>query len=81
MNGYWMFFADVYGDVPMGSDGQMKVSARTVQNWYKLRELAQSFKAGRRGKVYIIASWTQKMCELPPRAFSEYITHNGVVIG
>lgn len=80
MDGYWMFYADVYGDVPMGSDGQMKVPASTVRNLRKLENLARSFKAGRRGKIYLMASWTQKMCELGPRAFSEYIARNGAVI-
>jgi len=27
-----------------------------------------------------MASWTQAMCELGPRAFSEYIARNGAVI-
>ena len=80
MDGYWMFYADVYGDVPMGSDGQMKVPVSTVRNLRKLENLARSFKAGRQGKIYLMASWTQKMCELGPRAFSEYITRNGAVI-
>lgn len=81
MDGYWMFYADVFGDIPMGSDGQMKVPFNTVRNLRKLEQLAHSFKAGRRGKIYLMASWTQQMCELGPRAFSEYITRNGVVIG
>lgn len=80
MDGYWMFYADVFGDIPMGSDGQMKVSVSTVRNLGKLEQLARSFKAGRRGTIYLMASWTQSMCELAPRAFSEYIARNGVVI-
>jgi hypothetical protein len=80
MDGYWMFYADVYDDVPMGSDGQMKVPVSTVRNLRKLENLARSFKAGRRGKIYLMASWTQKMCEMGPRAFSEYIARNGAVI-
>jgi hypothetical protein len=80
MDGYWMFYADVFGDIPMGSSGQMKVPVSTVRNARKLQQLAESFKAGRRGKIYLMASWTQKMCELGPRAFNEYIARNGVVI-
>lgn len=80
MDGYWMFYADVFGDIPMGSDGQIKVPASTVRSARKLGQLARSFKAGRRGKIYLMAVWTQAMCELGPRAFSEYIARNGVVI-
>ena len=36
MDGYWMFYADVYGDVPMGSDGQIKVPYSIVRNARKL---------------------------------------------
>ena len=80
MDGYWMFYADVYGDIPMGPDGQITGPYNIVRNARKLGQLARSFKAGRRGKIYLMASWTQKMCELGPRAFSEYIARNGAVI-
>ena len=80
MSDYWMFYADVFGDIPMGNDGQIKVPASTVRNLRKLEQLARSFKGNRRGKIYLMASWTQAMCELGPRAFSEYIARNGAVI-
>lgn len=80
MKEYWMFYADVFGDIPMGSDSQMKVPAKTVANASKLVNLALNFKAGRRGTIYLMDSWTQAMCELGPRAFSEYIAKHGTVI-
>ena len=49
MNGYWMFYADVFGDIPMGNDGQIKVPYNVVRSDRKLGQLARSFKAGRRG--------------------------------
>lgn len=75
----YMFFADVYGYIPMGNDGQLKVPSN-VRSTRKLQELARSFLAGRRGRVYLMTSWTQAMCELGPRAFEEYIARNGKII-
>lgn len=77
---YWMFFSYTDGYIPMGSDGQMKVHASTVRNLKKLEKLADSFRAGRAGRVYLMSCWTQQMSELGPRAFEEYIARNGVVI-
>ena len=77
---YWMFFAYTDGYIPMGSDGQMKVPFSTVRNLKKLEKLAESFRGKRAGRVYLMASWTQQMSELGPRAFEEYIARNGVVI-
>jgi len=75
----YMFYADNTGWIPMGNDGQLKVPS-SVRSEHKLRELATSFLGGRTGRVYLMASWTQQMCELGPRAFEEYIARNGRVV-
>ena len=75
----YMFYADCTGWIPMGNDGQLKVPS-SVRSERKLRELATSFLGGRAGRVYLMASWTQAMSELGPRAFEEYIARNGRVV-
>ena len=75
----YMFYADRTGWIPMGNDGQIKVPS-SVKSERKLRELATSFLGKRAGRVYIMASWTQAMSELGPRAFEEYIARNGRVV-
>lgn len=75
----WMFYADNTGYIPMGNDGQMKVPS-SVRSTRKLEKLAASWLGKRRGRVYLMASWTQPMSELGPRAFEEYIMRTGKVI-
>ena len=75
----YMFYADRTGWIPMGNDGQLKVPS-SVRSERKLRELATSFLGKRAGRVYLMTSWTQAMCELGPRAFEEYIARNGRVV-
>lgn len=74
----WLFFSYGDGYIPMGNDGQMKVPARTSRR--KLAELAETLRAGRAGRVYLMHDWTQAMCELGPQAFEEYIMRNGEVV-
>ena len=76
----YLFYADRSGWIPMGNDGMMKVQAGTVRNLNKLNKLVNSFKAGRAGHIYMMATWTQQMSELSSFAFEEYIAKNGVKI-
>ena len=75
----WLFYSYSNGYIPMGNDGQMKVPA-SVRSRRKLVELANNFRAGRPGRVYLMHDWTQAMCELGPRAFEEYIQRHGEVL-
>ncbi len=70
----YLFYADVFGYIPMGSDGQMHTNLRSDR---AVRELARNFLHNRRGTVYGMASWTQEMSELPPAAFCRYIITHG----
>ena len=74
----WLFYAMTNGYIPAGNDGQMKV-ARNLSN-KKLRAIAETFRAGRAGRVYLMRDWTQEMCELGPTAFCNYIARNGAVV-
>lgn len=72
----YLFYLDVFGYCPVGNDGAMKIP-NTVRNNRKLVKLATSWKAGRRGTVYFMNDWTQKMCELGPSEFGFYIARVG----
>lgn len=75
----WMFYADNTGYIPMGNDGQMKVPS-SVRSRKQLEKLAASWLGKRRGRVYLMTSWTQQMSELGPSAFEMYIMRNAEVI-
>lgn len=75
----YLFYAMNNGYIPMGNDGQLVVP-RTIKTEKGLRKLATSWLGKRAGRVYLMREWTQKMCELGPRAFEEYIMKNGTVI-
>ena len=74
----WLFYSYNDGYIPMGSDGQMKISGHISDA--RLKKTAESFLGKRAGCVYLMADWTQKMCELGPRAFEEYIAKYGKVV-
>ena len=45
-----------------------------------LLKLAESWLGKRTGRIYLMASWTQQMSELGPRAFEDYIARNAEVL-
>lgn len=75
----YMFYADRTGYIPMGNDGQMKVPSN-IRSRRALEKLATSWLGNRAGRVYLMKSWTQAMCELGPHAFEEYISRNAEII-
>ena len=72
----WLFYAMPDGYIPAGSDGQVKVPP-TVRSPRQLKNFVASWLGKRAGRVYLMDDWTQKMCELGPTAFQEYIMRNG----
>lgn len=75
----YLFYAMNNGYIPMGNDGQLVVP-KSIRSRRALVKLAESWLGNRAGRVYLMTSWTQAMCELGPRAFEEYIMRNGEVI-
>lgn len=75
----YMFYAMSNGYIPMGNDGQLVVP-KTTKSERGLKRLADSFRAGRAGRVYLMNEWTQAMSELGPTAFEEYIMRHGRVL-
>ena len=75
----YLFYADRTGWIPMGNDGQLVVP-KSTRSRRALLKLANSFIGKRAGRVYLMTSWTQAMCELGPRAFEEYVARNGEVL-
>ena len=75
----YLFYADRLGYIPMGNDGQMLVP-KSIRSRRALLKLAGSWLGKRAGRIYLMNSWTQKMSELGPRAFEEYIARCGEVL-
>lgn len=75
----YLFYADRLGWIPMGNDGQLVVP-KSIRSRRALRKLAESWLGNRAGRVYLMTSWIQAMCELGPRAFEEYIARNGELV-
>lgn len=75
----YLFYADRLGWIPMGNDGQLAVP-KSIRSRRALIKLATSWLGNRAGRIYLMTSWTQKMSELGPRAFEDYIARYGEVI-
>jgi len=75
----YLFYAYRNGYIPMGNDGQLVVP-KSIRSRRALLKLAESWLGNRAGRVYLMRTWTQAMCELGPRAFEEYIARAGEVI-
>ena len=75
----YLFYADRFGWIPMGNDGQMTVPKNT-RSRRAIAKLAESFIGKRAGRVYLMPKWTQEMSELKPSAFEEYIASHGEVV-
>ena len=75
----YLFYAMPDGYIPMSSDGQITVPS-SIKTAYGVHELAKSFLGKRVGRVYLMHTWTQEMCELGPTAFCEYIMRHGIVV-
>lgn len=75
----WLFYAMSNGYIPMGNDGQIKVPS-SIRSQKRIEKLAKDWLGKRAGRIYLMNDWTQKMCELGPCAFEEYIARNGKVV-
>ena len=75
----YLFYAMNNGYIPMGNDGQLVVP-KNIRSRRALEKLATSWLGNRAGRVYLMHEWTQKMCELGPQAFEEYIMRHGEVV-
>lgn len=75
----YLFYSDSLGWIPMGSSGEIAVP-KCVRSRRAVLELAKNFLGNRAGRVYLMREWTQKMCELGPNAFCEYIARHGEVV-
>ena len=75
----YLFYAERDGWIPMGNSGQLSVP-KSIRSRRALLKLAESWLGKRAGRVYLMNSWTQQMCELGPWAFSAYIATHGEVV-
>ena len=75
----YLFYAERDGWIPMGNSGQLIVP-KSIRSRRALLQLAESWLGNRAGRVYLMTSWTQAMCELAPSAFCEYIANHGEIL-
>ena len=62
--------------IPAGNEGQLIVP-KSIKSRRALMKLATSWLGNRAGSVYLMHEWTQKMCELGPWPFSQYVQLHG----
>ena len=75
----YMFYANTLGWIPMGNEGELVVP-KSIRSRRALLQLAESWLGNRAGRVYLMTSWTQKMCEMNPNDFCEYIAKHGELL-
>ena len=75
----YLFYADVFGCIPMGNDGELAVP-KCIRSRRALQKLAESWLGKRAGRIYYMTSWTQPMSELSPTRFNEYIENHGELL-
>ena len=76
----WAFRIESYGTygciVPTGNDGAQKLRNKTMRGW--LSETTQLRKLP--GRVYVMHNFTQKMCEMGPKALADYVSCHYITI-
>ena len=58
---------------PAGNRGTQKLHNKTKRGWYN--EL-QCMRQNGKGIIYILPDFTQKMCEMEPSVFCDYVMKN-----
>ena len=75
----YLFYVERDGWIPMGNSGQLTVP-KSIRSRRALLKLAESWLGNRAGRIYLMTSWTQPMCELGPWEFSYYIARTGELL-
>lgn len=74
----WLFYVE-HNYCPCGSDGAMMVP-KNIKSARGVQKQAELFLGKRYGRVYMMPSWTQEMCEMAPDRFTCYIMRNGKLL-
>ena len=67
-----------YGNiVPCGNDGMQKLRNKTRRGWLKETEYLRK---NTTGTVFVISNFTQRMCEMGPKALADYVSCHYITI-
>lgn len=73
----WLFKIDEFHYCTLGNAGQMKT---TYKSKARIRACAITLAGNERCKVYSMPDFTQKMCEMSPSQFVEYVEKHGTLL-
>ena len=73
----WLFKIDQNHYCAPGNNGQMKTTNTSIR---RIHGCAKILAANDKCKVYLMHDYTQKMCEMSPGVFEEYIEKHGKLI-
>lgn len=73
----WLFKIDQFHYCPLGNAGQMKTTNRSPR---RIHACAKMLAGNERCKIYLMHDFTQKMCEMAPGVFEEYVEKHGKLI-
>lgn len=76
----YLFYMMNNGYIPMGNDGQLVIPHNIARNVARINRFAREWLGNRPGRVYLMRSWTQAMCEMAPAQFETYIAKNGILV-
>ena len=63
--------------VPAGNDGLQKLRNKTRRGWLSETECMRK---NTTGNVYVVANFTQRMCEMSPRKLADYVQNNYITV-
>ena len=61
--------------VPAGNNGLQKLRNKTRSGWLKETECMRK---NTTGNVYVVANFTQSMCEMSPSKLADYVQNNHI---
>ena len=61
--------------VPAGNAGMQKLHTKTRIGWLSETECMRKRTTG---NVYVVANFTQKMCEMSPTQLADYVQNNNI---
>lgn len=63
--------------VPAGNNGLQKLRNKTRRGWLSETE---GMRKSTTGNVYVVAKFTQRMCEMSPIQLADYVQNNNICV-
>lgn len=73
----WLFKIDQFHYCPLGNSGMMKT---TNKSYKRILGCAKILAGNEKCRIYVMHDFTQKMCEMSPSQFAEYVENHGKLI-